>query len=81
MVLPPTHQRSRGSDTPAAPDIQPDLSSVKWLSKKAIWCSRVVAGALVSFRISEKWYHTLPWLMGAVVCGISSVRRMFCPFQ
>jgi hypothetical protein len=57
------------------------LSSVKWLSKKAIWCSRVVAGALVSFRISEKWYHTLPWLMGAVVCGISSVRRMFCPFQ
>lgn len=31
--------------------------------------------------IIEKWYQTLPLLMPAEVWGMSSVRRMFWPFQ
>ena len=33
---------SLGLLVPASPLIQPDLSSVKWLSKKTTWCSRLV---------------------------------------
>lgn len=36
FVVPPMSQRSNGSDVPAAPLIHPDLSSVKWDSKKQI---------------------------------------------
>jgi hypothetical protein len=40
LLTPPTIHWRLGLLVAASPEIQPDFISVKWLSKKLIWCSR-----------------------------------------
>jgi hypothetical protein len=55
LVTPLIIQRRVESLVPCAPERRPNLSSVKWLSKKAIWCSKFGLGALVLEVEIEKW--------------------------